>query len=144
MDESELFYKKRTQKDYSLSLKLQIVQEIEHGFLTRTQACDKYGIQAKSTIREWLKKYGNFDYVYTNQNVSMSKTPEQRILELEQQIKLLEKQKSRAEHLAERADKKVILFDMMINIAEQEFNIPIRKKSKPELSKDLAKNKKKQ
>jgi len=144
MDKSKLFYKKRTQKDYSLSLKLQIVQEIEQGFLTRTQALDKYGVQAKSTIQEWLKKYGNFDYVYTNQNVSMSKTPEQRILELEQQVKLLEKQKARAEHLAERADKKVILFDMMINIAEQEFNIPIRKKSKPELSKDLAKNKKKQ
>ena len=144
MDKSELFYKKRTQKDYSLSLKLQIVQEIEQGFLTRTQARDKYGIQAKSTISEWLKKYGNFDYVYTNQKDYMSKTPEQRILELEQQVKLLEKQKSRAEHLAERADKKVILFDMMINIAEQEFNIPIRKKSKPELSKDLAKNKKKQ
>jgi len=144
MDKTELFYKKRTQKDYSLSLKLQIVQEIEQGFLTRTQACDKYGVQAKSTIRDWLKKYGNFDYVYTNQSVSMNKTPEQRILELEQQIKLLEKQKARAEHLAERADKKVILFDMMINIAEQEFNIPIRKKSKPELSKDLAKNKKKQ
>jgi len=144
MDKSKLFYKKRTQKDYSLSLKLQIVQEIEQGFLTRTQALNKYGVQAKSTIQEWLKKYGNFDYVYTNQNVSMSKTPEQRILELEQQVKLLEKQKARAEHLAERADKKVILFDMMINIAEQEFNIPIRKKSKPELSKDLAKNKKKQ
>jgi transposase-like protein len=144
MDKSELFYKKRTQKDYSLSLKLQIVQEIEQGFLTRTQACEKYGVQAKSTIREWLKKYGNFDYIYTNQSIPMSKTPEQRILELEQQIKLLEKQKSRAEHLAERADKKVILFDMMINIAEQEFNIPIRKKSKPKLSKNLAKNKKKQ
>jgi len=51
MDNSELFYKKRTQKDYSLSLKLQIVQEIEQGFLTRTQALDKYGIQAKYTIR---------------------------------------------------------------------------------------------
>ena len=58
----------------------------------------------------------------------MSKTPEQRILELEQQIKLLEKQKNRAEHLAEKADKKAILFDMMIEYAEKEFKIPIRKK----------------
>jgi hypothetical protein len=31
-------YKKRTQKDYSLSLKLQIVQEIEQGLLTTTGA----------------------------------------------------------------------------------------------------------
>lgn len=74
----------------------------------------------------------------------MSKTPEQRILELEQQVKLLEKQKARAEHLADRADKKAILFDMMIDIAEEEFNIPIRKKSVPELSKNIVKKNNKQ
>lgn len=123
-------YKKRTQKDYSLSLKLQIVQEIEQGLLTTTGAIDKYGVQAASTVRTWLKKYGNFDYQYTIRQ-DMFKTPEQRILELEQQVKLLEKQKKRAEYLAERADKKVILFDMMIDIAEKEFNIPIRKKQEP-------------
>ena len=123
-------YKKRTQKDYSLSLKLQIVQEIEQGLLTVTGALDKYGVQAASTVRTWLKKYGNFDYQYTIKQ-KMSKTPEQRILELEQQVKLLEKQKNRAEYLADRADKKAILFDMMIDYAEKEFNIPIRKKQEP-------------
>lgn len=123
-------YKKRTQKDYSLSLKLQVVQEIEQGLLTPMQATNKYGIQARSTIRTWLKKYGNFDYQYTILQ-GMSKTPEQRILELEQQVKLLEKQKNRAEYLADRADKKAILFDMMIDYAEKEFNIPIRKKQEP-------------
>ncbi len=136
-------YVKRTRKDYSLSFKLQVVQEIEQGLLTRTQALDKYGIQARSTIRTWLKKYGKFDYDYTI-NQTMSKTPEQRILELEQQVKLLEKQKARAEHLADRADKKAILFDMMIDIAEEEFNIPIRKKSVPKLSNDLVKKNNKQ
>lgn len=143
MEKSRQNYVKRTQKDYSLSFKLQVVQEIEHGLLTRNQALDKYGIQARSTIRTWLKKYGNFDYQYTV-NQTMSKTPEQRILELEQQVKLLEKQKARAEHLADRADKKVILFDMMIDIAEEEFNIPIRKKSVPELSKNIVKKNNKQ
>ena len=136
-------YLKRTQKDYSMSFKLQVVQEIEQGLLTRTQALDKYGIQARSTIRTWLKKYGKFDYNFTV-NQAMSKTPEQRILELEQQVKLLEKQKARAEYIANRADKKAILFDMMIDIAEEEFNIPIRKKSVPELSKDIAKKNNKQ
>lgn len=123
-------YKKRTQKDYSLSLKLQIVQDIEQGLLSPSEATSKYGIQARSTVRTWLKKYGKFDYQYTIEK-GMSKTPEQRILELEQQVKLLEKQKNRAEYLADRADKKAILFDMMIDYAEKEFNIPIRKKQDP-------------
>ncbi len=55
-------YVKRTQKDYTEFFKVQVVSEIERGELTRSRACDKYGIQAKSTIREWLKKYGNFDW----------------------------------------------------------------------------------
>tara|TARA_B110000967_G_C18407092_1_gene327435 strand:+ start:89 stop:523 length:435 start_codon:yes stop_codon:yes gene_type:complete len=136
-------YVKRTQKDYSLSFKLEVVQEIEQGFLTRSQARDKYGIQTGSTITRWLKKYGNFDWQQQTPT-TMSKTPEQRILELEQQVKLLEKQKARAEYLAERADKKVILFDMMVDMAEKEYNIDVRKNYKPELLTASKKHTKKQ
>jgi len=125
-------YVKRTQKDYSLSFKLEVVQEIEQGFLSRSQACDKYGIQASSTITRWLKKYGNFDW-QQQLPTNMSKTPEQRILELEAQVKLLEKQKEQAEYLSARADKKVILFDMMVDMAEKEYNIDVRKNYKPGL-----------
>lgn len=125
---------KRTQKDYSLSFKLQVVREIELGHLTRVQALEKYGIQAGSTIRNWLKKYGNFDYDYTvTQHKKMDKTPEQRILELEQALLLAKKEQARLAHELKQSDKKVILFDMMIDIAEQELDISIRKKSDPEL-----------
>ena len=122
---------KRTQKDYSLSFKLQLVQEIEQGELTKTQAKLKYGIQGDSTVSKWLQKYGTFDWEHQTIK-TMSKTPEQRILELEAKDKLLEKQKARAEHLAERADKKVIIFDMLVDMAEKEYDIQIRKNYKPE------------
>jgi transposase-like protein len=135
-------YAKRTQKDYSLSFKLQLVQEIEQGELTKAQAKLKYGIQGDSTVRKWLQKYGNFDW--ENQvKPTMTKTPEQRILELEAKVKLLEKQKSRAEHLAERADKKVIIFDMLVEMAEKEYDIQIRKNYTPDLSNSLKKSTKK-
>ena len=124
-------YVKRTQKDYPLSLKLQIVQSIEQGKLSITQAQRQYGIQARSTIVTWLLKYGNFDW--ENQTPSnMSKTPEQKLLELEQEVRLLKKQKAFLEKQVEQSDKKVILFDMMIDLAEKQYNIPIRKNSKPE------------
>jgi len=133
--------RKRTQKDYSLSFKLQLVEEVEQGFLTKSQAKLKYGIQGDSTVTKWLQKYGNFDW--ENQvPTTMSKTPEQRILELEAKVKLLEKQKARAEHLAERADKKVIIFDMLVDMAEKEYDIQIRKNYTPELSNASKKNKK--
>jgi len=135
-------YTKRTQKDYSLSFKLQLVEEIERGILTKKAAQLKYGIQGDSTVTKWLQKYGNFDWEHRSKK-SMQKTPEQRILELEAKVKLLEKQKARAEHLAERADKKVIIFDMLVDMAEKEYDIQIRKNYKPELSTNSKKHKKK-
>jgi len=124
-------YVKRTQKDYSLSLKLQIVQTIERGELSTTQATLKYGIQCRKTVVNWLRKYGNFDW--ENQTTfNMPKTPEQRLLELEQEVRLLKKQKASLEKQVEQSDKKIILFDMMINLAEKEYNIPVRKNFKPE------------
>jgi transposase-like protein len=136
----ELRYVKRTQKDYTMSFKLQVVQEIESGELSTHSACRKYGIQARSTIVQWLRKFGNFDW--ENQTPSnMSKSPEQKIMELEAKVKLLEKQKAFLEQQAFVADKKAIIFDMMIDIAEKEYQIDIRKNSSPEQS-TILKNKK--
>ena len=123
-------YAKRTQKDYSMSFKLQIVQEIEQGHLTATEATKKYGIQCRKTVIEWLRKYGNFDW--ENQIPSnMAKSPEQRILELEAKVRLLEKQKAQLERQNHIADSKAIIFDMMIDIAEKEYKIDVRKNLKP-------------
>lgn len=136
-------YVKRTQKDYTMSFKLQVVQEIELGELSTHAACRKYGIQARSTIVQWLRKFGNFDW--ENQTPSnMPKSPEQKIMELEAQVKLLEKQKAFLEQQAYVADKKAIIFDMMIDIAEQEYKIDIRKNLPPEQSTNLKKKNNKQ
>ena len=47
------------------------------------------------------------------------------------------------EKQVERADKKSIIFDMMIDLAEKEYNISIRKNSSPEQSTTIEKNIKK-
>ena len=129
----ETRYVKRTQKDYSMSFKLQLVQEIERGQLTVTEAAKKYGIQNRTTIVQWLRKFGNFDWE-NKTPFTMSKSPEQKIMELEAKVKLLEKQKSFLERQAFVADKKAIIFDMMIDIAEEEYKIDIRKNAPPEQS----------
>ncbi len=136
-------YVKRKQGDYSMSLKLQIVQEIEQGQLSTKAAQRKYGIQSRSTVTIWLRKYGSFDW--ENQTPSnMPKSPEQKIMELEAKVKLLEKQKSFLEQQAHIADSKAIIFDMMINLAEKEYQIDIRKNLPPEQSNILENNNNKQ
>ena len=60
----EIVYTKRTQKDYSMSFKLRLVDEIERGEISELEAKKKYGIQSKSTITNWVKKFGNLDRTY--------------------------------------------------------------------------------
>ena len=141
-EKTEQGYVKRTQKDYSQSFKMQVVQEIERGELSITGSLLKYGIQSHGTVLNWLRKFGNFDW--ENQTPShMPKSPEQKTLELEQKVRLLEKQKAFLEHQIDRSERKAVLFDMMIDLAEKEFNIPIRKKCLPGQSTSAVKKEKK-
>lgn len=125
-----------------MSFKLGVVAEIETGLISTTDAKKKYGIQSRSTVVSWLRKYGTFDW--GNQTTSnMPKSKEQRLMELEAKVKLLEIQKATLEDQVERSDKKAIIFDMMIDIAEKEYNISIQKNSLPEQSISTEKNTKK-
>ncbi|MFM9403698.1 transposase [Myroides odoratimimus] len=134
-------YVKRTQKDYTLNFKLQLVQEIERGELSLSAAKLKYGIQGDSTIRKWLQKYGNFDWENKTRQ-PMGKTPEQKLLEQEAQIRLLEKQVKQLQAEKHFAEQKAVIFDMMINIAEKECKIDIRKNIETAQSKSIQNKKK--
>lgn len=141
-EQSDNKYVKRTQKDYSYAFKLSVVAEVESGELGIKAAARKYGIQSHSTVTNWLRKYGNFDWE-NKSSIKMPKSKDQKLYELQQQVKLLEKQKKELEKQVENADKKAIFFDMMIDIAEEELKIPIRKKSLPEQLTGSKLNKKK-
>jgi transposase len=139
MEEIKNQYTRRSQKDYTLSFKLSVVSEIEQGNLSVTSAKKKYGIQGNTTVINWLRKYGTFDW--ENQTPSsMPKSKDQKILELEQRIKVLEKQKAFLEKQAEKSDMKAAFFDMMVDMAEKEYNISIRKNSLPDQSTNSASN----
>jgi transposase len=138
----ESSYVKRTQKDYILNFRLQVVKEIELGHLTKAQAKEKYGMQGDSTITKWLQKFGNFDWE-SKSSIVMKKSPEQKLLELEAKVLLLEKQKKELEHRNYISDQKSIIFDMMINIAEREYKIDIRKNLEAAQSKSIEQKKNK-
>ena len=136
-------YVKRTQRDYSYSFKMQVVEEVESGSIGIKAAQRKYGIQGDATVRTWLRKHGSLDWE-NKSHLNLEKSPEQKLLELEAKVQLLEKQKASLEKKLEFTDKKAIIFDMMIDIAEEELKIPIRKKSLPQQLIDSRLNKKKE
>lgn len=86
-ERSKGLYIKRTQRDYSLSFKLQLVREIESGEIGINAAMRKYGIQGNGTIPAWRRKFGTFDEL-NKSRIGMDKIPQQKIYELEQQVKL--------------------------------------------------------
>ncbi|SDH58933.1 helix-turn-helix domain-containing protein [Myroides phaeus] len=61
MKETENTREKRSQRDYTLGFKLQVESEVEKGDYTYKQAQKHYGIQGRSTVLVWLRKYDNFD-----------------------------------------------------------------------------------
>ena len=107
---------RKSQKDYSLSFKLELVDEIEKGQLTYKQAQKKYGIQGRSTVLVWLRKHGRLDW---KSKVPMpeKQTPRKKINALEARIKRLEEEKE--------------VLNRAIDIADSMLNTNIRKKYLP-------------
>jgi transposase-like protein len=115
-------YRKRTQKDYSLPFKLQVVDEVEKGHLTWKQSQRKYGIQGKSTVLVWLRKHGSLDWT-SKMPMKKKAPPKTYISQLEARIKRLEEEK----YILNRA----------IDIADEQLSTDIRKKYLP-LSQKIA------
>jgi len=132
-------YLKRSQKDYSLSFKLAVVSEVESGSIGNRAAMRKYGIQGHGTITEWRRKYGIFDLENISQ-IKVMQTPEQKIKGLEQRVRQLERQNQFLEQQLTASEDKASILDRLIELAEKEYVIPIRKNSFPDQSKVSAKN----
>lgn len=138
MKEKENGYVKRTQKDYSMSFKLSVVKEVETTDIGLCAIARKYGIQSESTVKRWMEKYGTFDW--TNiKGGKMPKSKDQELLELQEKVKMLERKNARLEHELEMKDHKVVLFDLMIDIAEKDLKVDIRKNILPGQSKNTSK-----
>ncbi len=109
---------------YSETFKWQVVQEVLAGKLTKEEARIAYGIKSNCAILYWMRKYsGNEDYrnthSLTNNLAQMHNSKEQQ--KLKDRIKQLEEELKRANL---RAD----LWQTMIEVAEQQLKIDIKKK----------------
>ena len=121
---------KRTQRDYNLGFKLALVTEVEKGNYTYKQIQKVYGIQGRSTVLVWLRKYGTLDWSNPNLTVlpKSKETPVQKIKRLE---KALEDEKL-----------KNLLLNTMIDVSDKQFGTSIRKKLLSQQSKSSNKTNK--
>ena len=122
MKASENRRKKRTQRDYNMGFKLAVISQVEKGEMTYKQAQKAYGIQGRSTVLVWLRKYGNLDWSQPRSLImaKFKETPAQ-------QIKRLERE------LSDERLKNDIL-NKMIDLSDKQYGTGIRKKFSPKQS----------
>jgi transposase len=108
-------------REYSEAFKRQVVREYERGGITKDQLKRKYGIEGKSRVLTWCRKYGTLVYDSPAQNGRPMKDPQkQRIKELEKKLKA--------------AELKLKVYDKLIEVTNRELDADIIKKIEAKLS----------
>lgn len=115
---------KRTQRDYTLSFKLAVVEQVEKGDQTYKEAQERYGIQGRTTVLVWLRKHGRQNWgpmAHYGRMTDPSQakniqalTPEQRIKELEVQFK--------------EAREKSQFFEAVLDVLKKDYGVRVVKK----------------
>lgn len=120
---------KNPKQSFSESLKLSIINRVSTGLISKEEARRRYGIKGKSLILDWQRNYQKYGLCSLNLKTDyiLLKAPKPNQPELAQEdlkarIKQLERQLE-DEQLRSEA------YSRMIDFAEKELNIPIRKKS---------------
>lgn len=111
-------------KTFNEEFKRKVVYEVKMGFISKEEARRTYNIAGHSTVLKWIRKFEGkdpFNLRAMPQNKSSNDDLLKRIKELEHQ---LEDETLRSEGLSK-----------MIDIAEDQLNISIRKKSDTKQSK---------
>lgn len=117
---------KRNNQFYSDTFKQTVVKEVMDGIICKDEARRKYGIQGKSTVLKWIRK---FEATKTGFMGKAEENPaNKKMQELEAENKRL-LEELQLEQLRSRA------LNVMIDLAEEQLKIPIRKKSGAKQSK---------
>lgn len=106
---------------YSEAFKRQVVREVVSGVSTKDGAKRKYNIGGKTTVLSWCRKYGSHEELGVKVKI-MTQREEDENTVLKRRIKELEKS-------LEDSHFKNEVLETLIDVAEQEFDVKIRKKS---------------
>ena len=114
-------------KYYSDEFKMQVIQEYLNSDLNQLELLNKYSIKGRSSIVNWMRKFGLSDAPIRKRNVhntTMKKGRKKTVQELALEAKVKELEKA-----LEYEKLRTLALDTMIDVAEDKLKISIRKKS---------------
>jgi transposase len=117
---------KRKVNHFTDEFRFQVIQEYLNTGISQKQLKKKYSIGGNNCINNWMRKFGTSEVTVEQINLQQAmskdeeKTPRER--KLEAKVKELER-------ALEHERLRTLALDTMINIAERDLKISIRKKS---------------
>jgi len=109
---------------YSETFKWEVVQDVLSGKYTKAEARRLHGIRSKCAVLYWMRKFsGNKKYRQPSEFEAKPKTMEKRELEKVNQSKIAELEKA-----LEKEKQRAEIWKKMVEIAEEEYGIEIKKK----------------
>ena len=111
-------------KRYSEAFKLQVLSEIEGGHLTPAQAVRKYGLSHCSMINYWSKQYRKPHLLRKVVRIETPTEPTQNDI-----LKQLKAEKQKLESALAQSQIKIIALESLIDVAEDHYQIDIKKNS---------------
>jgi len=125
---------RKEQSYYSDAFKWKVVQDVLEGRLTKEAARRAYGIKAKSAVVYWIRQYsGNKDYRIKHTLGELPLTEEMK------DKGLLEKRIALLEEELRQANERAALWQTMVEVAEKQLQIDIKKKSGAQPSQNSSK-----
>lgn len=104
---------------YSLAFKQKVVDEIENGILTATEARKFYDICGNSTIDQWLKRMGK--------NHLRAKVVRIQMKDEKDEIKELKRQKKELESALAQEHLRNLVLESLIEVAGRHYKVDLKK-----------------
>jgi len=105
---------------YSEAFKQKVISELERGKYNKSEMSRLYGV-SQNSINKWIRKYGKNHLIEKIVRVEMKGEADR--------LKQLEKEKQLLESALAQAQLKIITLEATIEVAEEKFNVDLKKNS---------------
>lgn len=111
-----------------------IVSDVERKRKTMQEVIQKYNIKNEETILQWMRKYGIFNPDYTIIHTMKNAGDPNNVKRLKDQLKAKETENDRMRREIFLLKQKGIMFDAIVQVVKEDYNIDLLKKVMPEQS----------
>lgn len=114
----------KTSETYNEAFKRRVVSEVLSGSITKEEARIRYGIGGKSTILDWMRKFAGVKM----RSAGVDPLPMLQAMKAEESKEELKDKIKQLEAKLKHAELKGRAYEIMVEIAKEQYNLDLEKK----------------